>query len=116
MRNGALLEEIGGGLLATAKYQVVIDLTHTLDLMTFLASLLSLLILLAHFMVLSLNAILEPLVVLLTSLDDLAHPFSLRHEREVLSEAILRADCYTEVLELLLHHLLGLGMEEVIKF
>lgn len=67
-------------------------------------------------MILSLDALLEPLVVLLAPLDDLAHPFPLRHEREVLSEAILRADCNTEVLELLLHHLLGLGMEEVVKF
>jgi hypothetical protein len=95
LRTGTLLEEVSGGLLATAKYQVVIDLTHTLDLMTFLASLLSLLILLAHFMILSLDALLEPFIVLLAPLDDLAHSFPLGHEREVLSEAILSADCNT---------------------
>jgi hypothetical protein len=106
LRTGTLLEEVSCGLLAAAKYQVVIDLTHTLDLMTLLASLLSLLVLLAHFMILSLNALLESLVVLLAPLDDLAHPFPLGHEREVLFEAILRTDCNAEVLELLLHHLL----------
>jgi hypothetical protein len=44
LRDGTLLEEVSGGLLASAKYQVVVDLTNTLDLMAFLASLLSLLV------------------------------------------------------------------------
>jgi hypothetical protein len=75
--SSSFFEEISCSLFAATKDQVVVDLANTLDLVTFFTSLLGVLIMLDHLLILGLDAFLEALVVLLTSLDDLSHPFSL---------------------------------------
>lgn len=75
--SSSFFEEISRGFFAATKDQIIIDLANTLNLVTFFTSLLGILIMLDHLLILGLDAFLEALVVLLTSLDDLTHPFSL---------------------------------------
>ena len=70
------LEKVGSRLFASTKYQVVVDLSNTFDLLTLFTGLFGLLIKFAHLLVFSLDALFEAFVLLLTPLDDLSHPLS----------------------------------------
>jgi hypothetical protein len=75
-------------------------------------SLLSLLILLIHFLVLCMNTLFEPLIESMTPLNHSPHAFSLTLERKMTPEALLCSHRHAYVLELLLDHLLRLRMEK----